>query len=158
MRPKILSVQSNPIIVGIVYACSFLIPGENPLTIAPMREVDKPVYISADEKASLFVSEELEQSIKFEVLRDQWHSERKDASWASSMAILPSYQKIIGMGPLAVPIILRQMESEGAEPDHWFWALHVITGANPVSEADRGNIVKMAAAWLEWGRAEGYAG
>ena len=56
------------------------------------------------------------------------------------------------MGPRAIPLILKQLESEGDQPDMWFWALRTLTNADPVSEADRGNIVRMANAWLEWGR------
>jgi len=41
-----------------------------------------------------------------------------------------------------------------AQPSLWVWALPEITGANPVSPADGGNIRKMSDAWLEWGRIE----
>jgi len=55
------------------------------------------------------------------------------------------------MGDVAIPLILAELRSEGDEPDHWFWALHAITDTDPVKEEDRGNIVKMGAAWLKWG-------
>jgi hypothetical protein len=54
------------------------------------------------------------------------------------------------MGPNAIPLILRQMESEGDEPDMWFWALRVLTDVDPVPEDARGNIVRMSQAWLNW--------
>jgi hypothetical protein len=73
------------------------------------------------------------------------------------MATCPAYQSIIGIGPAAIPLILSQLESEGEEPDHWFWALRALTSADPVKEEDRGDIVRMATAWIEWGRAQGYA-
>ena len=60
------------------------------------------------------------------------------------------------MGKSAVPLILKQLGLEGDEPAHWFRALHVITLEQPVSHANRGNTIKMARAWLEWGRRNGY--
>jgi hypothetical protein len=95
--------------------------------------------------------------VKFRRLVAQWHSERDVTSSVTEMVTCPSYQRIIGMGGVAVPLILSELQSEGPEPDHWFWALRVLTDADPVAEEDRGDIVKMAAAWLEWGRAQGYA-
>ncbi len=94
---------------------------------------------------------------KFQSLVKAWRSERSAASWVTDMATCPAYQGIIAMGPGAIPLILAQLESEGDEPDHWFWALRALTDADPVREEDRGDIVKMAAAWVGWGRAQGYA-
>ncbi|MDE0105247.1 MAG: hypothetical protein OXN89_22965 [Bryobacterales bacterium] len=61
------------------------------------------------------------------------------------------------MGDRALRPILEQLEAEGDDPDQWFWALQVITGEDPVKREDRGNFRKMAKAWLEWARYEGYA-
>lgn len=67
----------------------------------------------------------------------------------TDMVMLPSYQKIIGMGWAAVPFILEDLQNE---PQHWFWALRAITDVDPVPQEDSGNIQKMAEAWLRWGR------
>jgi hypothetical protein len=57
----------------------------------------------------------------------------------------------MAMGKPVIPIIMAQLRAEGEQPDQWFWALQVLTdGLDPVSEADRGNTVKMAEAWLNW--------
>jgi hypothetical protein len=87
---------------------------------------------------------------KFQRLIRQWHHERGITSSIVEMAMCPSYQQIIGMGPVAVPLILRQMESEGDDPDMWFWALTAITNADPIPDEIRGDYVEMAKAWLEW--------
>jgi len=65
----------------------------------------------------------------------------------------PAYQQIIGMGNPVVPLLLSELETT---PDHWFWALNAITGADPVPEADRGIMEKMTKAWLKWGAEHGY--
>lgn len=79
---------------------------------------------------------------------------RKAGHWSDSrrMAMVPEYQRIIGMGPAALPLILEALERE---PDHWFWALEAITGEDPVPPGDRGVVARMADAWLAWGREQG---
>lgn len=86
-------------------------------------------------------------------LADKWRRERGATSWASQMAMQPSYQRIVGMGPAAIPFILRELDEQ---PDHWFWALRSITGENPVKPHQRGKIMEMAQAWLAWARNRGY--
>ena len=98
-----------------------------------------------------------EDSQRFKQFAAQWHSERHSTSSVTDMAMCPSYQRIIAMGEAAIPLILSELRSEGDEPDHWFWALRVLTDADPVKDEHRGDIVKMAAAWLDWGRTHGYA-
>jgi hypothetical protein len=90
---------------------------------------------------------------KFLQLSQQWRQETGMLSVVSKIVIHPTYQRIIGMGQPVIPLIFRELERE---PDHWFWALQSITGENPVSVDRRGDIVQMAAAWLEWGKAHGY--
>jgi hypothetical protein len=65
----------------------------------------------------------------------------------------PAYQMIIGMGPEAVPLLLRELESN---VDNWFWALRAITEEDPVPASARGDGEAMAKAWLDWGRDQGY--
>ncbi len=71
---------------------------------------------------------------------------------AARMANNPAYQRIIALGMAAVPLILAELRQR---PDHWFVALHTITGANPVPPESR-TVQEMANAWLAWGIAEGY--
>ena len=88
---------------------------------------------------------------EFHVLVEAWRTERGATSSITKMATCPSYQRIIAMGEKAVPLMLREMEMEGDEPDQWFWALAAITGADPVPDEARGDMVAMAKAWLDWG-------
>ena len=95
-----------------------------------------------------------EESLRlaFRRLTDEWRRNRGFTSSATEMAMQPAYQRIIGMGPAAAPLILRELEQE---PDHWFWALKAITGADPARPEDRGDIIAMQRAWLDWGRRRG---
>lgn len=89
---------------------------------------------------------------RFQELISQWRRERGATSSITKMAMCPSYQRIIAMGERAIPLILRQMQDEGDEPDMWFWALRVLTDADPVPDHARGDISAMARAWLRWAR------
>jgi hypothetical protein len=92
----------------------------------------------------------------FQQLVSQWRKERGATSSITRMAMCLSYQRIIGMGEKAIPLILRQLEDEGDDPDHWFWALQALTRENPVPEDARGDMKEMARAWLDWAYMAGY--
>ena len=88
----------------------------------------------------------------FEELKTDWKSKTRYMSNSAQMATLQSYQRIIGLGPAALPLILAELERE---TDHWFWALEAISGENPVSSSQSGKVEEMAKAWIEWGRRQG---
>jgi hypothetical protein len=93
----------------------------------------------------------------FQNLVNVWKKERSAISSITEAAMIPSYLKIVGMGQDAVPLIMRQLKSEGDDPDQWFLALRLITGQNPVNADHQGDFLKMSKAWLEWYEEE-YAG
>ena len=94
----------------------------------------------------------LSDAEKFYSLAEAWRQDVRFTSSLTQMILHPTYQRIIGMGVAAVPFLLRELERK---PDHWFWALHAITGADPVKPEDRGKLRKMAEAWLTWGKEQG---
>ena len=85
---------------------------------------------------------------EFARLASQWREDTEYQSSITRIAMHPAYQRIIGMGPGAVPLILRDLEQTQSQ---WFWALQAITGDNPVASEDRGYIDRMIRAWLQWG-------
>lgn len=89
---------------------------------------------------------------RFEQLKNDWKVQSRYLSNTAQMAMLWPYQQIIGMGSLAVPLILAELRRE---TDHWFWALEAITGENPVPAEARGNVSDAAESWLQWGRQKG---
>ena len=98
----------------------------------------------------------VEDWLRFQSLVTKWRQERGAMSSITEMVLCPAYQAMIGMGPSAIQFILAQLESEGDEPDQWFWALRVLTGENPVRDEDRGNSLRMAQSWLEWAKNRDY--
>ena len=61
----------------------------------------------------------LEMAERFRRLVAEWKRDSRFLSNSAQMAMLRPYQRIIGMGPQVVPLILDEMRRE---PDHWFWA------------------------------------
>ena len=91
---------------------------------------------------------------RFEKLARAWKSETELDSKVTKRILHPAYQKIIGMGDVAIPLILKDLSENG--PDDWFWALTAITDENPITEKIAGNMAAMTEAWLQWGRNAGY--
>jgi hypothetical protein len=88
-------------------------------------------------------------SQRFRTLAARWKANRGPRSTVKSMTQEANYLAIIDIGEPALPFILAELVRE---PDHWFAALRAITGVNPVPPEDKGNLEKMAAASIEWGR------
>ncbi len=90
---------------------------------------------------------------EFNRLAAEWRAQTGMLSLVTHKSMHPAYQRIIGMGPPVVPLILRDLEQK---PDHWFWALRAITGDNPVKSEQRGRMKQMAQVWIQWGKGHGY--
>jgi hypothetical protein len=95
------------------------------------------------------VSNDSGVAAEFARLCTEWRNSRRPSSFIQDIVMHPAYQRIIGLGLPVVRHILRELQRS---PDHWFWALHSITGDDPVMDSDAGNLRKMADAWLRWGR------
>ncbi len=80
------------------------------------------------------------------------HEECAHLSSIREVVLHPAYLQIVGLGPRALPLILRELEHK---PGHWFWALQAITQEDPVLPEHRGVVAEMAQDWLNWARGEG---
>ena len=87
---------------------------------------------------------------QFRDLADAWRRETRFLSFMEQRAMHPAYQRIVGMGWVAVPLILRELAHQ---PEHWLWALRAISGAEPAGRPE--NLTAAAQAWLAWGRERG---
>jgi hypothetical protein len=90
---------------------------------------------------------------RFRRLTSEWKEQSRYLSNTAQMAMLKPYQRIIGIGLPAIPLILEELSRE---PDQWFWALEAITEENPVGPDDAGKVREMARAWLDWGQRNGF--
>jgi|SRR5271157_588710 len=139
-------------------ACALLATGTAAAANQEQQETTSPVGISVTAPMDYVVSPCAKNWVKFQSLANQWRQKRGVSSSITDAAMLPPYQGIIGMGEDVVPLIIGELRSEGDDPDQWFWALMAITGANPVSQEDQGDFVKMSKAWLQWAEDQDYAG
>ena len=92
---------------------------------------------------------------EFRRLAEQWKDETRFLSFSHQIALHSAYQRIIGMGDPALPLILQELQRD---PHHWFWALRAITGEDPVPSDSQGEVAEMASAWVRWGRERGIIG
>ena len=81
----------------------------------------------------------------------RWRRETRHWSSLTKMVMHPSYRRIMGMGPDALPFILRELREH---PDHWFVALNAITGEDPVPPDS--TFDQAVSAWIVWGMKNGY--
>jgi len=90
---------------------------------------------------------------KFRELVAAWQLEVAPLSSSTARVQHPAYREIIGLGPAAVPLVLRELEQR---PNHWFAALKALTDIDPVPPSDRGQIGPMTEAWITWGKEHGF--
>jgi hypothetical protein len=109
-------------------------PENKPMATVPTT---KPVSTSP--------AETLEE--RFRRLETLWTTETGHLSSTTKIVNHPAFQEILTLGPPVIPLMLRDLE---ARPRLWVWALPRISGVDPISESDSGNIAKMSQAWLRW--------
>jgi type I restriction enzyme M protein len=90
---------------------------------------------------------------QFKSYSELWKRQTRHLSSVTKTTAHQAYREIVRMGMAAVPFILKELAEK---PDHWFVALHEITGADPVPKESQGRVEEMAEAWLAWGKARGY--
>ena len=74
-----------------------------------------------------------------------WRNETKGHSALGKKFLHPAYQRILGMGEKALPLIFAELNQR---PDHWFWALRFITGTDVA--VDSSDFAEAREKWLEW--------
>jgi hypothetical protein len=101
---------------------------------------------------SAFSNPDDEVARTFQRLERKWKRDTQFLSSPTEKYLHPSYAAIIGLGRLAVPLVLRSLQRES---DDWFYALRAMTHENPVTAAMAGDVQRMRAAWLRWGERNG---
>ena len=132
---------------------SVLAVGENPAQYRVVHTFDELLTAGLTGTATPGANVGPADRERFEALAEQWWEETALHSNSAIKNAHPALQEIIGMGQPVAPLILERMRAQGG---HWFEALQRITGADPVSPADYGNIAAMQNSWLEWGERNGY--
>lgn len=155
MKPKRIPPPAKIVFSFVLTSVIWLYPASaadanaNAQTLCSSPPPPPAVYRTSEYKVILDPA--VKRWVQFQELSRDWKAKRGASSSLADMSMLEPYQKIIGMGPDAVPLILAQLRAEGSEPDQWFWALRILTGINPVKLEDQGDFRAMARAWIDWG-------
>lgn len=88
----------------------------------------------------------------FHSLVAEWRATRGQHSRLDKLVLNSAYQRIIGLGKPAIPLLIKEMAER---PSHWDWALKAITGEDPVPKDAWGDLAKIASAWVRWGKDNG---
>jgi hypothetical protein len=116
----------------------------DPIVEARVRFVKRSVVAASEALAGQRVAR------RFRELVDEWTAEVGMLSSTQQIVMHPAYQRIIGMGPGALPLILRELRDN---PAPWFWALTAIADEDPAAGISDFNQARDA--WLAWGSAGG---
>ena len=87
----------------------------------------------------------------FRQLAEHWRRDTRYVSLAKKKVLHPAYQRIIGLGPQALPLIFEELRQR---PSQWFWALECITGEDPAKHSS--TFKEAVEEWLAWARQNGY--
>jgi hypothetical protein len=99
-----------------------------------------------------FVSDNKTEQI-FHELTKKWKDETVNLSSIQKITSHLAYLQIIGLGPVAIRLILNELKRA---PDFWFCALRALTRTNPVPPEMSGDLNAMTKVWLDWGQTHGY--
>jgi hypothetical protein len=83
---------------------------------------------------------------------NKWRVETSLKSNPRDIILNTNYQLIIGLGEEILPVLLEEIKTK---PTNLFHALKMISRADPTTNEDRKDILKMVDSWLTWGRNQG---
>jgi hypothetical protein len=84
---------------------------------------------------------------KFNMLKTVWENDTLFSSSITEVTNHPAYHSVIKLGKEVVPLIIEDLQTTN---NHWFYALEILTGENPIRPNHRGNIELMKNDWVEW--------
>jgi len=98
---------------------------------------------------SVFIQEMYKQQLskKFDLYSGIWKTETMFSSNSSEITNNSAYRSIIGLGKDIIPFIIQDLKQS---ENHWFYALELLTGENPIKNEHRGIINLMKSDWLNW--------
>ena len=104
-----------------------------------------------DAVAELKAAHSVDVSARFSKLLNEWQLAASSSSFMEDYVMHPAFQQIVGMGPPAIPLILRELDQRPL----LMWALGAITGEHPIPQDAHGDFRAMTEAWYNWAREAG---
>lgn len=124
--------------------------GEDSLTKLGVENViDTIIHLAkvAARENACPLCDDMRESVKkrFDRYATEWREATGHMSITRDSSMHPAYQRIIGLGPVVVPILIEQLRIKAS---HWFWALGAIIGEDKAANAM--TVPEAAQQWIEW--------
>ena len=121
-------------------------------TPARAVEVVPPLFVGGGSSSHRrrFRRTDTEVDDLFAELQEAWKTETAAYPSVRDRIMHPAYQRIVGLGPQVVPLIIEQLQRD---VDHWFWALAMIVGHDAAPAAR--TVDEAAKGWVEWAAENG---
>jgi hypothetical protein len=91
--------------------------------------------------------------MKFDFLKSIWKNETLFVSNVSEITNNAAYRNIVSLGQDVLPFIFKDLQEND---NHWFYALELLTGQNPIKDEHRGIVPMMKKDWIEWAESNMY--
>ncbi|GIL23791.1 MAG: hypothetical protein BroJett042_23040 [Bacteroidota bacterium] len=129
-----------------------------------IEETQRPVAVGKDAKfvsrnlhnshmifigQSVFASQLYQNRLnrKFNLLKSVWENDTMFSSSITEITSHPAYHAVIKLGQEVLPLIIQDLQTTN---NHWFYALEILTGENPIRPEHRGNVEQMKSDWVNW--------
>ena len=100
-----------------------------------------------------FLIKPADTNLQFPQLKDQWLNETRFLSDPSEVYSNDNYIKIIELGKKVIPYLIEDLETANTD---WLFALHQITGDDPIAPNHVGKFGLMKSDWLNWADKTGW--
>ncbi len=111
------------------------------------KYTNKTMTVTVSDAVGRYAKSELDYVDRFYSLLKQWRMDTLFVSSITEAVEHPAFKGILALGEKAIPLIISEIERY---PDLLIESLPILTGKNPVSDSDMGDIPTMAATWIEW--------
>lgn len=92
---------------------------------------------------------------RFRLAADAWREDTVFASTTGEKVTNVHFQSIVEMGEAVLPLIFERLQQE---PSFLFLAAREITGQDPTTDVEPGDVMAEINAWMEWARNAGLTG
>ena len=108
---------ATEIVVSLMLTMPLVYPGKDGATVNEQILTNKTESLPAlvrpvQVEMEILLDPKTKNWVKFQDLAKQWKAERGAMPSVAAMVALQSYQKIVGMGPDALPLILAQLRNQ----------------------------------------------
>jgi hypothetical protein len=121
----------------------------------PGRRLIAKVWKVRTDRAFSAIDKRRVDAVRFRLLADKWKAETRFLSSTEDIVLHDAYQRIMAMGPTALPLIFAEWKREGDNPYYWHWALERLAGDDPTSSTQM-STTELRDAWLAWAEENGF--